>query len=84
MATLESKQVELQKLDAALAAVTPNPEFILGRVVKVMTLAAGAGGDETRATFVLGQVFEALYPVLETARLAAKRERLVGEIQALA
>lgn len=82
--TIEEIQGELAAIDSALAALPGDRGTVLDRVVGIMTLAQAAGGDSTKATFVLGQVYEALYPVRTRERLESRRETIVKASAALA
>ena len=75
-------RAELEEIDAELAKEYKK-EATLGRVAEIMSV-GGAAQDNSRASFVLGQVFEALRPERERRQLETKRERILKSLRQLA
>ena len=79
MSTEQEIRHSLDEIDALLAANPECRDQVLDRIYSVMGV-AGAASEPGRASFVLGQIFEALLPLRERASLLARRARLVKQL----
>ena len=78
----KSLRAELAEIDERLLKLmgTHLDVSVMERIYDVMSV-AGAASDGAKASFVLGQIYEALLPMRDRARLTARRSRIVAQLQ---